>query len=54
MKLTVKMKCWDGNNNWTSVETFEGNNFFDIDDQIYNSQEWDTNVEDYEILGTAE
>jgi hypothetical protein len=56
MKITVKMKCWDGKDNvWSEIQTFQGNNFHDIDCQIYESQDWENGnrVEDYEILETA-
>jgi hypothetical protein len=56
MKLTVKMQCWDGDKIWFETNTFEGPNYYEIDDQIFNHLDWSSGfvVEDYEVLEAAE
>ena len=56
MKVTVKMKCWDGNKSWFETKMFQGEDLYIIEEQIYESQDWANGscVEDYEVLEAAE
>lgn len=57
MKLTVKMKCWDGVDKvWFETKTFEAIDLYWIEDQIFNYLDWSTGprVEDYEVLEAQE